>query len=97
MQLQVVDKYGSLNISGVNWVINIKIQLKLCTFDIKITLKIITSRLKCYRLVHFVVGLADCASQCNELAYLVTLRTQNFNRGMIFRIVYRSLVIYIRK
>ncbi|MFS7904937.1 hypothetical protein Hanom_Chr01g00041881 [Helianthus anomalus] len=37
-------------------------------------------RLKCYRLVHFVVGLADCASQCNGLAYLVTLRTQNFNR-----------------
>ncbi|KAF5754330.1 hypothetical protein HanXRQr2_Chr17g0789941 [Helianthus annuus] len=32
------------------------------------------------RLVHFVVGLTDCASQCNGLAYLVTLRTQNFNR-----------------
>ncbi|MFS8033201.1 hypothetical protein Hanom_Chr17g01566711 [Helianthus anomalus] len=57
-----------------------KIQFKLCTFGIKRTLKIITSRLKCYRLVHFVVGLEDCASQCNGLAYLVTLRTQNFNR-----------------
>ncbi|MFS7909039.1 hypothetical protein Hanom_Chr01g00090151 [Helianthus anomalus] len=57
-----------------------KIQFKVCTFGIKRTLKIIPSRLKCYRLVHFGVGSADCASQCNGLAYLVTLRTQNFNR-----------------
>ncbi|MFS7985872.1 hypothetical protein Hanom_Chr11g01003761 [Helianthus anomalus] len=30
--------------------------------------------------LHFVVGMADCASQCNGLAYLVTLRAENFNR-----------------
>ncbi|MFS7940004.1 hypothetical protein Hanom_Chr05g00458571 [Helianthus anomalus] len=72
-----------------------KIQFKLCNFGRKRTLKIITSRLKCYRLFHFVVGLEDCASQCNGLAYLVTLRSENFNRGIIFRIVYRSLVIYV--
>ncbi|MFS7985858.1 hypothetical protein Hanom_Chr11g01003591 [Helianthus anomalus] len=40
--------------------------------------------------LHFVVGMVDCASQCNGLAYLVTLRAENFNRGIIFRIVYRD-------